>query len=413
MPGRPSCSPPVSGVRFAQSTIGAATDSGAGSQRAGSPCLATSTAVRAVWIARLPAMLTDDPDADLRRLADDQRFPHREAVQRAIRFRAGGDVAELVAVQDDPHPCGMTDVVFSLAGSKRPWLNWVPMPSEAISNAANEIGGRQARGEEIVATELGLSAAEPASAVTACRRITGPVVIGIAAFPDPDIRVPVRPGRYAVWRYDGTEPVPAVPAPSADAVRVLHEVAAVPWQSPLAGYVKAAPLGALPLTDLLGLLAHLPGPPDTPRWQHLAKSTPTYWYRLLQPWVCLGILHHAPDEPWPTSTRREVLVDLAFGIEDWVADAALFALVTAAYREPDQRPEVRQLVRARLDAAVAANRLVTIEESLAKLMLVTPGCTTDDRSQASAVLARSAREDSNDRVGPAPTAKRRWWPRRG
>ncbi|MGC5017150.1 hypothetical protein [Micromonospora sp. DT47] len=174
--------------------------------------------------------------------------------------------------------------------------------------------------------------------------------------------------------------------------------------------MKAAPLGELPLDDLLGLLAHLPGPPDIARWQHLAKSTPTYWYRLMQPWVCLGILHHAKDEPWPTSTRREVLVDLAFGVEDWVADAALFALVTAAYREPDLRPQVRQLVRARLDAAVAANRLVTIEESLAQLMIVTPGCRQDDRALATAVLARAAQDDEEDDE-PAPVAKRRWWQR--
>jgi hypothetical protein len=173
--------------------------------------------------------------------------------------------------------------------------------------------------------------------------------------------------------------------------------------------VQAGPLGELPLDDLLGLLAHLPGPPDTTRWQVLATSTPTYWYRLMQPWVCLGILHHAKDEPWSTSTRRAVLVDLAFGVEDWVADAALFALVTAAYREPAVREEVRQLVRARLDAAEAAPRLVTIEESLAHLMIVTPGCRPDDRALANAVLARAAQDDDDDE--PAPPKKRRWWQR--
>ncbi|MFG3603602.1 hypothetical protein [Micromonospora chersina] len=359
-------------------------------------------------------MFSGDADADLRQMADDPTFPHRDAARHAVRFRASGDVADLVAVHDDPHPCGMTDVVFALAGSKRPWLNWVPMPSEAISNIANDFGGRRARGEQLEVTGLGLSAAEPASAITACRRITGPVDIGIAEFPAPDIRTPVRRGRYAVWRYDGTEPVPAGPAPSAAAVSLLREVAGEPWQSPLSGYVKAAPLGGLPLDDLLGLLAHLPGPPDTPRWQHLARSTPTYWYRLLQPWVCLGILHHAADQPWATSTRREVLVDLALGVEDWVADAALFALVTAAYREPDLRPEVRHLVRARLEAAVAANRVVTIEESLANLMLVTPGCRADDRALATAVLARAEQDDDEDEEpAPAPVPKRRWWQRGG
>jgi hypothetical protein len=299
-----------------------------------------------------------------------------------------------------------------MAGSKRRWLNWVPMPSEAICNLANEVGARRAQGVQIQVSGVGLSAAEPPSAVTASQRVAGPLNVQVASFPHPDIRVPVRrPSRYAIWRYDGTDPVPAVPAPSADAVRVLHEVADEPWASPLSGYMQAKPFGELPLADLLGLLAHLPGPPDTPRWQHLAKSTPTYWFRLMQPWVCLGLLHHAADEPWEASTRRTVLVDLAFGVEDWVSDAALFALVTAAYREPALREEVRGLVRARLDAAEAAFRLVTIDESLAQLLLVTPGCTSDDRALATAVLARAARNEE-DEEQPAAPAKRRWWQRR-
>lgn len=357
-------------------------------------------------------MFPDDVDAELRQLADDPAFAHREAARHAVRFRAGGDVADLVAVLDDPHPCMMSEMVFAMAGSKRPWLNWVPMPTEAIANIADEIGSRRAQGERLEVNRLGLSAAEPASAVTACRRITGPLEIGVAGFPHPDIRTAVRPGRFAVWRYDGTEPLPAVPAPPASAVQVLHKVAGEPWPSLLSGYLQAAPLGELPLDDLLGLLAHLPEPPETTRWQHLARSTPTYWFRLLQPWVCLGILRHAGHEPWPSSTRREVLVDLAFGVEDWVADAALFALVTAAYREPVLREEVRELVRARLDAAMAAHRLVTIEESLAQLMLVTPGCRADDREAAAEALARAVEDDGDPEPPPEPEPaprKRRWW----
>jgi hypothetical protein len=103
--------------------------------------------------------------------------------------------------------------------------------------------------------------------------------------------------------------------------------------------------------------------------------------------VCLGILCHAEDEPWRDSTPREVLVDLALGVEDWVVDATLFALVAAAYRRPVVRGEVRDLVRARLDAAMAADRLVSIEESLAELMLITPACTGRDRRAARRALA--------------------------
>jgi hypothetical protein len=359
-------------------------------------------------VATLRAVSSEDADAQLRRLANDPNFRHQNAVRHAMRFRSAGDVADLVSVLDDPHPCGMVDVVFALAGTQRTWLNWVPMPCEAICNVADEVGRRRAEGKQLELTVLALTAAEPASAITACRRITGPFMLDIADFPAPDIRQPVRPGRYMIWRYDGTEPVPAVPAPSLAAVQVLRETAGEAWPSPLSGYLKAARLGELPLDDLLGLLAHLPTPPDTPRWQHLAGSTPTYWYRFMQPWVCLGLLHHATDESWATSTRRQVLVDLAFGVEDWVADSALFAMVTAAYREPQLRHDVRHLVRARLDAAAAAQRLVTIGRSLAHLMLITPGCRAGDRTAATAVLARADQDDEQ----PARPWKRRWWRRR-
>jgi hypothetical protein len=358
-------------------------------------------------------VFSDDADADLTRMAGDPGFPHRDAARLALRYRADGDVADLVAIQDDGHPCAMTEVIFALAGARRPWLNWVPMPTEAVANVGNEVGRRRAQGEEIQLTRLGLSAAEPPSAVLASHRVTGPVTVDINAFPAPDIRVPVRAVRYTVWQYEGDEAVPAVPAPSREAVRVLHEVAAEPWTSPTAGFRQAEPLGDLPLSDLLGLLAHLPGPPDTPRWRHLATTTATYWYRLMQPWVCLGLLHHAEHEPWLVSTRREVLMDLAFGLEDWVTDAALFALVTVAFLEPEQRAEVHALVRARLDAAVAAPRLVTIEESLARLMLITPGCDAGDRAVALAALDRAAVADlEDDEPPPPPPARRRWWKHR-
>jgi hypothetical protein len=335
-------------------------------------------------------------------------FRHADAARRALRFRATGEVADLVAVLDDAHPCALVDVILALACAERPWLNWVPMPTEAITNVANYISSRRAEGEVVGVSRVALSSAEPASAITAARRVVGRIELAIDAFPEPDIRVPLRRGDHPIWRYDGTDPVPAVPPPSAEAVRVLYQIAVEPWPSPLAGRVQAAPLGRLPLADLLGLVAHPPEPPDTERWRFLAESTPTYWYRLLQPWVCLALLSHREDEPWPTSTRRAVLTDLALGVEDWICDAALFALITAAYREPSLRPEVRATVRRRLDAAAAADRLVTIEESLARLMLITPGCTTADRALASVAIARAAPDDA---AAPAPPRRRRWWQR--
>ncbi|MEV6964987.1 hypothetical protein AB0M47_07705 [Hamadaea sp. NPDC051192] len=349
-------------------------------------------------------MISEDADADLRKLADDATFAHADAARLALRFRATGDVASLVAVADDPHPCAMIEVLVFLAGWKRPWLNWVPMPSEAVCEMADHIGRQRAEGDTITMTRTALTAPEPASAMMAFQRVVGGTPIDYVGFPQPDIRVPLHRGKYAIWRYDGRRPVASAPAPSAQAVELLHETAEEAWPSPLAGYAAARRLGELPLPDLLGLLAHLPSPPDTPRWRHLATVSPTYWYRMMQPWVCLAILRHQEDEPWTDSIRRQVLVDLALGVEDWAADSALFALVTAAFRDPAVREEVHGLVRARLDATVEASksRVVTIAASVAHLMLVTPGCRAGDRRLAQRVLARSG--------GGAKPGWRRWLP---
>jgi hypothetical protein len=342
-------------------------------------------------------MVRENVEDKLRELAADDQFPHRDAARRALRFRADGDVADLVAVADDPHACGTTEVLLAMAAQQRTWLNWVPMPEEAVSNVARDMARRRAGGENGTITELGLSGGEPASALAAfVRSAGGPVQIAIAEFGEPDMRVPLRPGRFAVWRYRGSEAEPAVAPPSAEAVQTLYRVGAEPWQSPLAGFVQAEPLGALSLDDLLGLLVHPPQAPDIPRYQVLATSDPVYWYRLLQPWVCLGILHHEKHQPWAMSTRRQVLVDLAFGVEDWVSDAALFALVAQAYRDPSVRDEVRVLVRDRLVAATEAPRPVMIWSSLAHLMLITPGAGEGEKSLAHAVLKQDEDEDEDE-----------------
>lgn len=338
-------------------------------------------------------LLGDEPEAELRALLRDPGFTHRAAAERAIRFRAGGDVADLVEVLGEDK---MNHVLLALASAQRIWLNLVPMPTERSTTAADRFGPRLRAGQEIGV--ITLPVAEPPSAVAAFRRIVGPRGMRVEAFPEPDIRRPLRVGRYRAWRYDGASAVPAVAAPSAGAARILHEVAAEPWSSPVSALFQAERLGVLPLDDLLGLLVHPPAAPEgQQRWEYMSRESPSFWYRFVQPLVCLGILHHAPDEPWETSTRREVLADLAFGAEDWVSDAALFALVAHAYWEPETRPEAHRLVRDRLDAALAAaaGRTVTIMDSLARLMLVTPGCTPDDRAAA--------------RAAAGPATRRRWW----
>jgi hypothetical protein len=113
------------------------------------------------------------------------------------------------------------------------------------------------------------------------------------------------------------------------------------------------------------------------------------WVRLVQIWACLGLAHYEADSPWPDSIRRRALVDLAFGPEDWVSEAALFALVALAWTHPEDRGDIAGLVAGRFLAAVeaAGTRPVTILDSLAHLVLATPEAGDEVRSLAREVLA--------------------------
>ena len=119
-----------------------------------------------------------------------------------------------------------------------------------------------------------------------------------------------------------------------------------------------------------------------------AAENPVYWPRFAQAWACLGVLHHKPDEPWPDSTRRAVLVNLVNGVEDWATDAAANALVVAAWTDPACRADVVEIVGARFAAAGQARikRQVTIADSLAHLVLVTPEMPRNAVSAATALI---------------------------
>lgn len=119
-----------------------------------------------------------------------------------------------------------------------------------------------------------------------------------------------------------------------------------------------------------------------------------------QAWACLGLLHHQADEPWPSSTRRQALVDLLSGVEDWATDAAMNALVVASWAEPTIRGDVAGLVATRFLDGLAAylKRTVTIIEPMAHLVLATPGMDPDVSDLARETLRREkALDESTER----------------
>jgi hypothetical protein len=132
----------------------------------------------------------------------------------------------------------------------------------------------------------------------------------------------------------------------------------------------------------------------------LAEHDPALWSRCAQVWACLGLLHHGTEEPWPGSSRRRVLVELAVAGADGITEAALFALVTYAWVDPAARPDVAGFMARRLSDIVESDRAGTaaIAWSVAQLALATPDLDPVARRLAADVIR--AEEDYAVRLIP-------------
>ncbi|WP_460885258.1 tetratricopeptide repeat protein [Paractinoplanes abujensis] len=160
----------------------------------------------------------------------------------------------------------------------------------------------------------------------------------------------------------GSAPVAAEPTP--DAVRRLRQVAALSWAHPPAAYDAALQLIMVSPADLLALLAHPPADVAAP-----------------EVWACLGLLHHRAEEGWLDSERRRMLLGLVDGGADRVTEAALFALIVAAWTDPSARADVARVVTARLTEVASRPGA----RSFAELALATPDLDQSARQLATAI----------------------------
>ena len=336
---------------------------------------------------------------------------HQKALPSAceLRYRTDRDVAHLIRLVDHwrahpDHAYAGDRLAKACDGSL--WLRFVPPPTETSCVVASETGRRRTdrvRGGDARRASVEW---EPPSARAAYAAAFPAADVHATKVPSPDPRRRFASGSVDLWRYEGATAWPAPPRPSAAAIASLRDVARVAWAHPVGAYDRAAGFAGLPIEDLLGLLVHMP-PPAGENWRALDRTDPCYWPRFAQACVCLGLLHHRREEPWPVSTRRRVLVDIANGVEDWTTDAALFALVTAAWMDPLARGDVAAVVSLRYAGVRKAmrRRPVSIAISVASLVLMTPGIDEDVRQDARRVLGIDGRPSGMDGFD-APRSRR-------
>lgn len=303
----------------------------------------------------------------------------------AARYRASerageaGDIAPLTALVDlalaHPEESYVRNCLSRACAGTEAWLRTVPAPTEAVCGLFGELAEIENSGEGRVAGGKSSATALEAPTPTTILRARFPQMsLEVPHAPGPDPRLPVKTEfGPPLWNYRGTEASATVASPSPEAVDLVHRVARGMWSDPLVLFERAAAFAVLEPADLLGLLAHMP-PPREPAWVAAQRELPLYWERFAQAWACVGILHHDPEEPWLSSTRRTLLLRLLFGPEDWTVDAAAFALCVSAWRHPEQRADIADAITERYlhTAEAALSRLAQLHDPLARVVLICP-----------------------------------------
>ncbi|WP_194899238.1 tetratricopeptide repeat protein, partial [Catenulispora pinisilvae] len=346
------------------------------------------------WIDRALAIAPRDPAA----------FP----TACALRFADDRDVAHLIALADylqDQPDAEHAHRMLAAGCAGHPWLDHVPAGLDgaaAFLDAPGAVAGFRAEIADDPDPWIELDTIELPSAMAVLGRVLPQVSVRIGTVPEPDPRSPRCPTDTAVWSYDGTTARPAVPAPAPDGARAVADLATLAmagWPSPIALHATSAHLAGLPIGDLLGALVHPPEPPTTTPDSD-APPAQTRWVRAVQTIACVGILHHRANQVWMLSTRRRILIDLAFGVEDWITEVALFGLVVAAWAEPEARADVAGLLAARLADVVeiGTRRRVPMALAVASLALSVPDLPAAATEQAQAVIAQAYAEYEADEL---------------
>jgi len=209
-------------------------------------------------------------------------------------------------------------------------------PCEAITNLVREHQDQLAQGEKF---EVTLSAIEAPSAVWAVRRqlakrgFTGAFSITVTAMGKPDPRLPRRVLSHPLWRYEGTDPHPAVAPPRPEVAAVVAAQAAKPYDFDFwckMAKVHARALGPTAIPDLHACLALPPeNPTDLPEWD---------WTQRVNLCAALILAH----------LDRKVLLDLLAGPVDGSVEAAAVALVACVRETPALEEEVTRELLATL-----------------------------------------------------------------
>ena len=300
-------------------------------------------------LAQLAVVLEAEP-------AHERAFP----VACYRRWQLDGDPDHVGALMNylDRHPDSTYGrELADWLGGHHPWVCAIPEPVGATVGAlgrvvAEHLGGAPP-GPDGLELQLTNSLIDSPSALLSVAMLTRSRLgerVTVQAVQEPDPRLPRRPVRHLLWRYDDKLPRPAVRAPRPATVAAAARLATGAYFPPRYRLDRAwsllAAAGPGPVPELLGVMAFPPAPPPE------LAAAPWRWTLRVQTLAALAVA--LMEQSWDGSARREVLLDLADGPEDWTVDAALAALAWIADTTPAARPEILSLFCRRVSGLAGA-----------------------------------------------------------
>ncbi len=211
-----------------------------------------------------------------------------------------------------------------------PYRGYLPPQQEAILGILRHILEQQSSDPANLPTgemRVALSAMEAPSARLAVDRQLAAmesdlsVAYTFSAVQEPDPRLPRAKVQFQAWKYQGYDPIPAVPEPPG---RVVDEVGLLAarvydrgqWYDLAAAAVER--LGTLRAEELIGAMVC---PPELPPGGYAPD-----WIFRCQVAAALMLANLDGEIPWEQSERRPALLDLCQGPMDWTVSAAAIAL---------------------------------------------------------------------------------------
>ena len=159
------------------------------------------------------------------------------------------------------------------------------------------------------------------------------MVVTVETIGRPDPRKPAAPVKYLLWKFNGTEPSPALPAPPADVVQKIAALASAPFNNDAnwaAASRMAEAFGPARVGEVLATMVH---PPPVPPGRTALSWLPRVQHAAAQ--VAAQV-----DAGWEGSARREALLSVLHGPSDWATSAAIRALARLGVENEAFAPDI-------------------------------------------------------------------------